>query len=152
VADKLSTLPEVKSKLAELFTARFPAPAAATDVVVQRGLIDPPALNMVEIFEGRINDRDFRQLRPQPHGVRESFEVTIRITAMSSAQVSLADAEDAAWAIADELDGAHRADITLGVAGVEWTKLERADQRFWRFDQYRGAVIILTLTGQSSFN
>lgn len=143
--DKFSTIPDVKAALLALFQAR---PGLA-GVAIQRGIIDPPTLEMIEIFESD-TERDYRALKPQPHGVREQINITIRVTAMSSAQVSLADAEDRMWAICDELDGAFRADIGLGDL-LEWGKLQRGEQRFWRFDQFRGSVITITMTGQATF-
>lgn len=143
---KFSTIPAVKTALASAIAAR----PALSGVTVQRGVIDPPQLEMVELFQST-TQRDYRAIRTQPHPVREQIEITIRVTALSTADRTLATAEDRMWAICDEIDAAYRADITLGNI-LEMGKLERAEQRYWRFDKFRGSVLFITLTGQASFS
>ena len=143
---RFSTIPLVKEALKTALEAR---PALA-GVTVQRGVIDPPALEMIELFQST-TDRNYRAQRPQPHPVREEIEVTVRVTALDSASRTLAQAEDRMWAICDEVDAAYRADITLGGI-LEMGKLARGEQRYWRFDKYRGSVLFITLSGQSSFS
>lgn len=136
-----TAVPAAKSAL----LASMQAAPGLSGVTVVRGKPDPEPSEFVSLWSAEC-EREYASLGQQR--LDEEISLTVVVDVASAAGTDYGPAETRAWALFDAVEGAVRADLTLG--GVwRFDRISKVRQEFFRQDRRRGCRVFLTITGKA---
>lgn len=133
-----TTIPAVKAAV----LAALDGAEDLEGVAVSAGLEPDNEFEYVWIWKGKAK-RVFKSVGAHPPALDEDVSLTLRVVVVGGE-----DPEARAYEIADAVEAAQRADLTLGGA-VRWHRFEELDQEPLQFDQKVGCHVLMTLTARA---